>query len=132
MEANIVPFVKLEIIEGKTSEYKTLLLQSVHEALVLSLGIPEDDRFQRLYELKPENFEHRETVSDNITLLELTFFPGRSSEMKRGAISEITRLLGEKLSISPNDIYIIINEPPLENWGLRGEQASQMQLQYKK
>lgn len=132
MEANIVPFVKLEIIEGKTSEYKTLLLQSVHEALVLSLGIPEDDRFQRLYELKPENFEHRETVSDNITLLELTFFPGRSSEMKKGAISEITRLLGEKLSISPNDIYIIINEPPLENWGLRGEQASQMQLQYKK
>lgn len=127
-----MPFVKLEIIEGKTSEYKTLLLQSVHEALVLSLGIPEDDRFQRLYELKPENFEHRETVSDNITLIELAFFPGRSSEMKRGAISEITRLLGEKLSISPNDIYIIINEPPLENWGLRGEQASQMQLQYKK
>ena len=127
-----MPFVKLEIIEGKTPEYKTVLLQSVHDALVLALGIPEDDRFQRLYELKPENFEHRTTVTDKITLIELTLFPGRNREMKRDVIVEITRLLGERLSITPNDIYIIINEPPLENWGLRGEQASEMQLQYNK
>lgn len=127
-----MPFVKVEIIEGKTPEYKALLLQSIHEALVFSLGIPDDDRFQRLYELKSADFEHRETVTDKITFVELTFLPGRSKEMKRAAILEITRLLGERLSIAPNDIYIIINEPPLENWGLRGEQASEMQLQYKK
>lgn len=127
-----MPLVKVEIIEGKTSEYKALLLQTIHDALVLSLAIPDDDRFQRLYELKSENFEHRTTVTDKITLIELTLFPGRNKEMKRDAIVEITRLLGERLSIAPNDIYIIINEPPLENWGLRGEQASEMQLQYKK
>ena len=127
-----MPLVKVEIIEGKTPEYKELLLQTIHDALVLSLAIPDDDRFQRLYELKAENFEHRTTVSDKITLIELTLFPGRNNETKRDVIVEITRLLGERLSIAPNDIYIIINEPLLENWGLRGEQASEMQLQYKK
>ena len=127
-----MPLVKVEIIEGKTPEYKARLLNTIHDALVLSLAIPDDDRFQRLYELKPENFEHRTTVTDKITLIELTLFPGRNREMKRDVIDEITRLLGERLSITPNDIYIIINEPPLENWGLRGEQASRMQLQYKK
>ena len=127
-----MPFVKIEIVEGKTQEYKNLLLQTIHDALVLSLGIPDDDRFQRLYELKSTDFEHRKTLTDNITFIELTFFPGRSKEMKRAAIRNITRLLGENLAIASDDIYIIINEPPLENWGLRGEQASEMQLQYKK
>ena len=127
-----MPFVKVEIIEGKPQEYKTQLLQTIHDALVLSLGISDDDRFQRLYELKSSDFEHRTTVSDQITLIELTIFPGRNKELKRDVIIEITRLLGERLSIAPNDIYIIMNEPPLENWGLRGEQASEMQMNYKK
>ncbi|MBP8639515.1 MAG: tautomerase family protein [Oscillospiraceae bacterium] len=127
-----MPFVKVEIIQGNTPEYKSLLLQTIHDALVLSLGISDDDRFQRLYELKSSDFEHRATASDKITLIELTLFPGRNREMKRDVIIEITRLLGERLSIAPNDIYIIINEPPLENWGLRGEQASEMQINYKK
>lgn len=127
-----MPFVKIEMVKGKTQEYKDLLLQTIHDALVLSLGIPNDDRFQRLFELKSADFEHRKTLTDNITFIELTLFPGRSKEMKRAAIHEITRLLGEKLAIASEDIYIIINEPPLENWGLRGEQASEMQMQYKK
>jgi len=46
-------------------------------------------------------------------------------------ISEITRLLGERLNIFPPDIFIIINEPSLENWRLRGIQTSEMGLKYK-
>jgi phenylpyruvate tautomerase PptA (4-oxalocrotonate tautomerase family) len=52
--------------------------------------------------------------------------------MKKTAISEITRLLGERLQIAAADVFIIINEPPLENWGLRGIQATELGLQYKK
>ncbi|MEA4894788.1 MAG: tautomerase family protein [Oscillospiraceae bacterium] len=127
-----MPFVKIEIVAGKTPEYKKLLLQTVHDALVSGLEIPEDDRLQRLYELPPECFEYRETVTDKITLIELSLFPGRSKDKKTNVITDITRLLGERLSIPAGDIYIIINEPPLENWGLRGQSASDMRLQYKK
>ena len=127
-----MPFVRVEIIAGKTPEYKAQLLQAVHDALMLSLGIPDDDRFQRLYELNRENFERKPANTDSFTFIELTLFPGRSAEIKKAAITEITRLLGERLSIPSDDVYIIISEQPLENWGLRGKQASEMQLGYKK
>ncbi len=52
--------------------------------------------------------------------------------MKKKVMTEITRLLGERLSIPPEDIFIVINEPPLDNWGTRGIQASDRTLTYKK
>ena len=127
-----MPFVKVEIINGKTKEYKKALLQAIHESLVLTLGIEDDDRYQRLYELNEDCFERRKAKTDKFTFIELTLFPGRSKEIKRGIIKEITRLLGERLDILSTDIFIIMNEPPLENWGCYGEQASELGFQYKK
>jgi phenylpyruvate tautomerase PptA (4-oxalocrotonate tautomerase family) len=42
--------------------------------------------------------------------------------MKAKIIKEITRLLIERLSIAPSDVFIVINDPPLENWGFGGIQ----------
>ena len=96
------------------------------------LEIEDDDRFQRLYELEPDCFELRAAKTDKFTLIEFTLFPGRSKEIKRNVIKEITRLLGDRLEIQATDIIIIMNEPPLDNWGCYGEQASEMFFQYKK
>ena len=127
-----MPLVRIEIIKGQSQDYKDALLQAVHDGLVSALSIPDDDRNQRLYELDQCCYERSPGKTEKFTFIELTLFPGRSTEMKRMAISEITRLLGERLSISPPDVFIIINEPQLENWGLRGMQASEMDLMYKK
>ncbi|MGE0071120.1 MAG: hypothetical protein AB7S67_12965 [Thiomonas sp.] len=32
------------------------------------------------------------------------------------------------LGIQASDILIVLNEPPLENWGLRGQPASEVDL----
>ena len=32
------------------------------------------------------------------------------------------KLKNSKLNIAPADIFILINEPPLENWGMAGVQ----------
>ena len=127
-----MPLVRIEIINGKSAEYKAALLQTVHEALVQTLSIEDDDRYQRLYELDEDCFERRKAKTDKFTMLELTLFPGRSKELKGDVIREITRLLGENLGIAATDIIIIINEPPLENWGIYGNQASEIKLGYKK
>ena len=127
-----MPLVKIEIIKDQSKDYKTTLLQSVHDGLVNALSIPDDDRNQRLYELDECFYERSPGKSEKFTLIELTLFPGRNTKMKKDAISEITRLLGERLQIEPPDVFIIINEPPLENWGMCGGQASEMGLQYKK
>lgn len=51
------PLVKIDIIEGKSKEYKKAVLEGVHQALVKTLGIPDSDRFQRLYESPISNFQ---------------------------------------------------------------------------
>ena len=127
-----MPLVRIEIIKDKSQEYKTTLLQAIHDGLVSALSIPDDDRNQRLYELDESCFERSPGKTKQFTLIELTLFPGRSAEMKKFTISEITRLLGERLQIVPPDVFIIINEPPLENWGMRGMQGSELGLQYQK
>ena len=67
-------------------------------------------------------FEVPAEKSDNFMIIELTLFPGRTKEQKKAAIEIITAKLVEALSIAPEDVFIIINEPPLENWGMAGKQ----------
>ncbi|MBP5450827.1 MAG: tautomerase family protein [Treponema sp.] len=31
-------------------------------------------------------------------------------------------MLEDKLKLSPTDVFIVMNEPPLENWGMGGHQ----------
>lgn len=117
-----MPLVKIEILEGKSKEYKSQLLEGIHTALVNSLQIEDWDRFQRLYELPAENFERSEGKTDNFTLIEITMFPGRTKQQKKKVFEEITDELYSRLHIEPTDIFIVINEPDNENWGLAGKQ----------
>lgn len=127
-----MPLVKVEILKGKTREYKQALLDGIHAALVDSLAIPDSDRNQRLYELERENFEVSAGKTENVTLIELLLFPGRSVEAKKRLFQEIVRRLGENPGIAGNDILIVISEPPGENWGIRGgKNLSEVNLGYR-
>ena len=117
-----MPLVKVEMIKGKSREYKTSVLDMIHIALVEALGIEEWDRFQRIIEIDKENFELPEGKTDDFMIIELTLFPGRSKEQKRLAIETITDKLNKELGIKNTDVFIVINEPPMENWGLAGKQ----------
>ena len=117
-----MPLVKVEIVKGKSPEYKKMLLEGIHSALEKSLGIESWDRFQRLYELDPECFEMSDSKSDKFTMIEICMFPGRSREQKKLMFEEIVKELGVRPGIDRNDIFIVINEPDNENWGLAGIQ----------
>lgn len=126
----IEPLVKIEIVSGHDKDYKATLLQTVHLTLMDVLKIPDDDRYQRLYELDEANYE-RGTGGKTFTLIELALFPGRNKEMKKSVIKQLTQRLSEALTIPPSDVFIVIHEPPLDNWGFCGSQASELDLQYK-
>ena len=59
---------------------------------------------------------------DAFTMIELTMFPSRTKEVKAGVFREITEELQKQLGIRPEDVFIVINDPPSENWGLAGKQ----------
>ena len=117
-----MPLVRIDMIKGKSTEYKKQVLECVHTGLEEALGIPDWDRFQRIVEIPREDFETAPGKSDDFMIIELTLFPGRTKEQKGKAFEIITAKLSEKLGINPPDIFIVINEPPLENWGMAGVQ----------
>ena len=55
-------------------------------------------------------------------MIELTMFPGRTKQQKKKVFEEITKELHDRLQIEPTDVFIVINEPVDENWGLAGKQ----------
>lgn len=112
--------VKIEIRKGKSEEYKKAVLDGVHDALVEAIKIPDYDRLQRLYELDTLNFEAPETKSDNVTIIEITMFQGRSIESKKAPYTAIVTNLAKNPGIDGNDITIVLFEPPLQNWGVKG------------
>lgn len=117
-----MPLVKINLLKGKSAKYKKTVFDCVHQGLIESLGISDWDRFQRIIEFDRTDFEAPAEKSDNFMIIELTIFPGRTREQKKAAIEIITAKLVEALSIAPEDVFIIISEPPLENWGMAGNQ----------
>ena len=118
----VMPLVKIEIIKGKSLEYKKTVLDSVHVALENAIQIENWDRFQRLYEIEDDLFERSESKTDKFTMIEITMFPGRTKKQKSKLYIEIVKELNQRLGIEPTDIFIVINEPANENWGLAGIQ----------
>lgn len=117
-----MPLVRVEMIAGKTPEYRKTVLNCIHDGLSEALGIPDWDRFQRIVEIPRENFETAPEKSDAFLIIELTLFPGRTRDQKGAAIHQITANLKNQLGIAPEDVFIIIHEPPNENWGMGGNQ----------
>ena len=117
-----MPIVKINMLKGKSAQYKKTLLDCVHQGLVESLHIEDWDRFQRIREFDRQDFEKPDFKSDNFMIIELSLFPGRTKEDKKNAIQIITEKLTSALGINEGDIFIIMSEPPLENWGMAGKQ----------
>ena len=117
-----MPVVKVSMLKGKTPEYKKTVLDSIHDGLVESIGIEDWDRFQRIEEFKREDFEKPDFKSDDFMIIEISLFPGRSKELKGKLIETVAGNLKDRLSVDPSDVFILITEPPLENWGIGGKQ----------
>jgi phenylpyruvate tautomerase PptA (4-oxalocrotonate tautomerase family) len=118
-----MPLVKIETQEGKTTETKRGLLDAVHEALVEAFEIPDDDRQQRIQEYPVDDFEVPPSKSANHVVVTIDAFPGRSAGAKRELYAGIVRRFAD-LGVDPLDVLIVVNEIPLENWGIRGGQSA--------
>jgi phenylpyruvate tautomerase PptA (4-oxalocrotonate tautomerase family) len=114
-----MPLVRIEIEKGYSLEYRKAILDGIHQALVETIKIPDHDRRQRIYELDTDHFEHTGR-GKQYTIIEITMFKGRSNEAKKALYRRIVDLLGVNPGIPGSDITIIVNDPQLENWGIRG------------
>ena len=126
-----MPLVRIEILKGRSADEKQRLLDAVHAALVEGFGIPDDDRTQRIVEHGAESFEIPPGAGERYSLIEITAFPGRSADAKRRLYEAIVRNLGAE-RVPAEDVFVVLTEPPMENWGIRGgKPASEVDLGFR-
>lgn len=116
-----MPLVKIEIRIGKPVEYRQSLIESVREAFIDALQTPEAALWIRLCERKAENFPVPPGRSDNAVLIEVSLMPGRGPEKKEALYRAIVARLARNVGVLPEDVCIVLYEPPVENWAEHGE-----------
>jgi phenylpyruvate tautomerase PptA (4-oxalocrotonate tautomerase family) len=117
-----MPIVHVHVARGRPAAERRAILDGVHAALVEAFRIPGHDRNQILHEPDPEHFESGK--GPGFTLVEATVFPGRSDEAKRALYAAMVRNLQAAPGIPPEQVLVVLHEPPLTNWGIRGGQSA--------
>ena len=126
-----MPLVKIEARKPWGASRKKEIIEAVHSALRDALKIPDTDRNIRFQEYAPEDFEVPPDRSENYILVEITLFSGRSLQAKKELYQGIVTKLGRQ-GVSAKDVFIVLHEIPLDNWGIRGGiPASEVDLGFK-
>ncbi len=114
-----MPLARIEVRKSRPTEEVAAIMEAVYQAQREALKVPEGDRQIRYIEHKPEHFAVPPEKTENYTLVEIALFPGRTLDAKRNLYKSIVHRFGE-LGIAPSDVFIVLYEPPLDNWGIRG------------
>lgn len=114
-----MPLARIETRRTHPPDVVQALMTAVYESFREALKVPEGDRQIRYVEHRAEHFLVPPDKTENATLVEITMFPGRSLDAKRALYAAIVRRFSA-LGIAPADVMIVLHEPPLDHWGLRG------------
>jgi len=95
------------------------LLEAFVRLFFDALQIPEATLWIRLCERKEENFLIPPGRSDDAVLIEVSLIAGRSAEKKEALYRAIVEQLARDPGVSPDDVCIVVYEPPAENWAER-------------
>ena len=116
-----MPFARIDLIEGKPSEYRAALAEIVYQGIVGVLKAPDGDRFIVINEHKPENLVYDPTFlgmkrSPDFILIQVTSTVGNNTESKLAFFRFIADELSSKLGIRQDDIMINMVFVAREDW----------------
>ena len=121
-----MPLVTVTVRKPKPPAFMRAVLDAVHASLV-SAGVPETDRFQRVIELAAEDFvfdpRYPDLASDrgsDFVLVEILFSVGRSVKVKRKLLDHLVAALARDPGLDPDHVMVVFKETQWENWAFGG------------
>lgn len=116
-----MPLVRIALRKGKSSEFRRALSDSIHRAMVETIKIPEEDRFQIITEHDDSGLIYDPSYlgvsrTDEVVLVQITLSAGRTLEVRKALFARIAQLLRESPGIRPEDVFINLVEVAKENW----------------
>ncbi|MGB7151909.1 MAG: tautomerase family protein [Terriglobales bacterium] len=123
-----MPLVRIDLLEGKTAEYHAQIGQVVYRAMIETLNVPKDDRFQIIAEhSKTSLLFDRDYLgihrSDDCVFVQITLNSGRTVVMKQRFYKVVADGLHETLKLRKEDVFINLVEVQKENWSFGNGEA---------
>jgi 4-oxalocrotonate tautomerase len=124
-----VPLVQVFLKRGLSSSQLSLVSEAIHGAMVETINVPGDDRFQIIQEHSPETLVADRGYlgierSDNVVFIQITLNAGRTLEQKRALYRTIADKLAFSSGLRREDILISLVEVPKENWSFGNGEMS--------
>jgi 4-oxalocrotonate tautomerase len=123
-----MPLVRIALRQGKPAEYHEKIAAGVHQAMVETMNVPAQDRFQVITEHAAEGLIYDPTYlgikrSDDIVFIQITLNLGRTVDQKRSFYRRTAQLLEQEPGVRPEDVLINLVEVARENWSFGNGEA---------
>ena len=120
-----MPLVRVDLIRGKSAEFRKALGEIIYQAMREVINVPADDKFQIITEHATEELNIAEnylgnTYSKDILLIQITLNFGRTVEMKKAFFKKIADDIHAQLNVRRDDVVINLVEVAKENWSFGG------------
>ena len=122
-----MPLVKIDLVEGRTSEEVTALMDTIQDCVVEAFGVPDDDRYQIVTEHKPDRMVIRDTGlgferTDKVTVVHVFTSP-RTPAIKKTLYSLLAERLQERCGIPPSDLVVSLATNGTDDWSFGDGEA---------
>jgi 4-oxalocrotonate tautomerase len=123
-----MPLVRVDLVEGKSEEYREKVGEIVYQTLVDILSVPKLDRFQVITEHRKSGLSFDQNYlgiqrSDDCIFLQITLNSGRSIELKQRFYKALADGLHQGVKLRREDVFINLVEVPKENWSFGNGEA---------
>lgn len=116
-----MPLVRIDLAKGKSAEHRKAIGEIIYTAMIETINVPADDKFQVITEHAPEDLNFPKSYlgieySKDIVFIQVTLNGGRTVEMKKAFYKRIAADLHAQLNIRREDVFINLVEVAKENW----------------
>src|SRR5215467_14353458 len=123
-----MPLVRIALLAGKPASHKQKISESIHRALVETISIPAQDRFQIITEHAKTDFIYDQQYlniqrTDDVVIVQITMSAGRTLEVRKALYRRIAELLHQEAGLRKEDVFVNLVETAKENWSFGNGEA---------
>jgi 4-oxalocrotonate tautomerase len=116
-----MPLVRIALRQGKTAAYHRKLADCVRQAMVETMNVPPQDRFQIVTEHTADALIYDPSYlginrTDDVVFVQITLNAGRTVDMKKAFYRRMVELFVKEVQLRPEDVLISLVEVAKEDW----------------
>ena len=104
-----MPFVTINVLEGKGKDYIKKVSDSVNEAVIETMAFPDDDRYQVVNQLSGDCMQYQGRQEERI-MMHHVMRSGRPNKAKQAFYKKVVEYLHDRVGINPKNVFITITE----------------------